>query len=564
MSRHKACDDCTTSERTLHDKLIVERLRSTSRKTRAISSGLVALGLVAASTAAGLAPAHAIAPADTSYGGFNTVATATPLKLEVFEPAIPIPTTPQFELDFSYTRVEGDTGPTSTARSSAMWPGPAIGEGLKTFGQQLGLPGALTDGGYPVQSNAQYPSDTTQAASEPLPGQIQRVNAGATVTTAKAGYSPSGDVSGGTAGSTGGSTSGGSTNPLTGLLSGLQGGSLSSLGSLLTGSQTGNETNPVSSNPLGDLSLLIGTDGMTSVSQTTYGQDSVTSTATSRIGELRLLLGLIKLDGINVVTSVTSSIAGGAVVSRTVDVGSMTILGQKFSYGPDGFTAAGKATPVPGLPTTAAALLKELGVEINVAPQPAVTKNGLSGEVDAEALNVVLDTKPLRSKLPSLPLDAIVNKLPDLPGQASVLKGLLLSLNTISPKLVLHLGQASASAATVPQVSFPGGGTPGGVGGTVNPPTSSGVLPPTGTGVLPGSTPPAGGTTPTVSPQLNPQAAIAGLPDMGSVPILLTLAGLALAAGIGYFLRQAGLLVFGGAAACTHGLKAGIPDLRKA
>jgi hypothetical protein len=46
--------------------------------------------------------------------------------------------------------------------------------------------------------------------------------------------------------------------------------------------------------------------------------------------------------------------------------------------------------------------------------------------------------------------------------------------------------------------------------------------------------------------------------------MLLMLAGLAIAGGIGWYLRQAGVLLFGAGAVCSHGLKAGIPDLRKA
>ena len=54
-----------------------------------------------------------------------------------------------------------------------------------------------------------------------------------------------------------------------------------------------------------------------------------------------------------------------------------------------------------------------------------------------------------------------------------------------------------------------------------------------------------------------------GLPPLGSVPMLLILGGLALAGGVGWYLRVAGLQLFGATAACVHGLKAGIPDLRK-
>jgi len=538
-----------------------------NRRWSVVATGGLAIGLVVAPLVA-ITPAQAVVRADPSYGGFSTAATASPLKIEVFEPAIPIPTDPQFELDFSYTRVLGDSGPATTARASAMWPGPAIGEGLKTFGEQLGLPAALTDGGYPVQVNSAFPGDTTQAASEPFPGMIQRVNAGQTRTVAKAGYTGSGDLADGEAGDpTPSATTTPTTPPKPNLLTSLASGDLSALGGILTGTVTGNDANPVQTNPMGALSLLVDFDGMTSVSSTTYDDNKVTATATSRIGELRLLLGLVKLTGINVVTKVVSSLDGGAVTSQTVDVGGMTIAGQKFSYGPNGFTAAGSTMPVPGLPASATDLLKMLGVAIEV-PAPVVTKDGTSGKVDAEAVRITLDTKPLHAKLPSLPLDDIIGKLPDLPGQASLLKGLLLSLDSFAPKLVLHLGQASASANAVAPISFDTGDSTAGAAG---PAASTGTgsagtpaaAPPAAAVGAPGEVPPAS-TTPVTTTPVKEVSSVPGLPPLGSIPGMLALLGLLLASGAGWYLRRAGGLLFGAGATCSHGLKAGIPDLRKA
>jgi len=548
-----------------------QHTRRARQRAGAVTAAGLALGLVVAPAAALVAPASAMPKADPSYGGFSTSATASPLKIEVFEPAIPVPTDPQFEMDFSYTRVQGDSGPTTSARASAMWPGPAVGEGLKTFGEQLGLPGALTDGGYPVQVNSQFPGDPSQMSSEPLPGMVQRVNATDKRTVAKAGYTGSGDLAEGDPGSAGAAPATTSTPAPPDLLTSLSSGNLSALGSALTGAKSGDAANPVQTNPMGALSMLVDFDGMTSVSSTSYEDDKVVATATSRIGELRLLMGLIKLTGINVVTRVTSSLDGGAVTSRTVDVGGMTIAGQKFSYGPDGFTAAGSTTPVPGLPTSAADLLKMLGVAIEV-PAPVVTQDGSAGTIDAEAVRITLDTKPLRSKLPSLPLDSIINQLPDLPGQASVLKGMLLSLNTLSPKLVLHLGQASASATTVSAVDLGGDSsavsTPAGTSSSVGTGTgtsAAGAAPAASVG-SPGETAPAA-TTPTSAATTTPirtVAAVPGLPPLGSVPGMLTLLGVLIAAAAGWYLRRAGGVLFGAGATCTHGLKAGIPDLRKA
>jgi hypothetical protein len=45
---------------------------------------------------------------------------------------------------------------------------------------------------------------------------------------------------------------------------------------------------------------------------------------------------------------------------------------------------------------------------------------------------------------------------------------------------------------------------------------------------------------------------------------MLMMLGILLAAGAGWYLRRAGGLLFGAGATCAHGLKAGIPDLRKA
>ncbi|HEX2892554.1 MAG TPA: choice-of-anchor P family protein [Marmoricola sp.] len=529
--------------------------RLIKQRKRVVAAGL-ALGVAAAPLLA-VAPAQAVVRSDPGYGGFTTDATASPLKLEVFEPAIPIPTEPQMEFDFSYTHVAGSSGPSSTARASAMWPGPAIGEGLKTFGEQLGLPPQLTDGGYPVQVNSEFPSDNTQAASEPMPGMVQRVDSGDKRTVAKAGYTGSGDLAEGDSGD-------GTATPPPNPLDGLSKGDFSALGGVLTGSTSGNDQHPVQTNPMGAFSTLVDADGMTSVSSTTYDDNQVTATATSRIGELRLLLGLVTLDGINVVTKTVSKADGSVDTHQVADVGSMTIAGQKFAYGPNGFTAAGSTTPVPGLPTQATDLLKQLGIQIEV-PKPVVSTDGGVGKIDAEAVRITLDTKPLRAVLPTLPLDQLVNNLPDM-GQANVLKGLILSLNTIAPRLVLHLGQASVTSTTVPAMDLGGADSPAAASGTAGtaaaaagPPAGAPPAASAAPGAAPAASTPAGATTP-----IKTMSAVPGLPPLGGVPGMLLLLGLVFASGAGWYLRRAGGLLFGAGSSCIHGLKAGIPDLRKA
>lgn len=90
------------------------------------------------------------------------------MRLEIFEPSIPIPSDPQIELRLAYTKALADSG-TSTARSSYLWPGDALGEGIKTFFEQLGLPTTLVEDGYPVQINAGFPSGEAKDREEPLP-----------------------------------------------------------------------------------------------------------------------------------------------------------------------------------------------------------------------------------------------------------------------------------------------------------------------------------------------------------------------------------------------------------
>ncbi len=56
----------------------------------------------------------------------------------------------------------------------------------------------------------------------------------------------------------------------------------------------------------------------------------------------------------------------------------------------------------------------------------------------------------------------------------------------------------------------------------------------------------------------------AGLPPLFSIPGLLLLGGIALAAVAGSYLRRLGAAALGGGASCSHGLDSGLPDLRKA
>ncbi len=553
------CAQCsyTGNDKTLYDKTVARRVETASRRSKRVASGILVLGLLTAGSGAAMTAAQA-AP---DFAGFTTAAVATPLRLEVQEKAIPIPSDPQFEMNFSYTRVNGTSGPTGSARASALWPGDAVGEGLKTFGEQLGLPEpllVLTDGGYPAQINAASPGENASATQEFFPGNTGKVITNDKSATAKVGYGTSGDVA---QGDTGDGTA--PANPLDALTSG----DLAALGGFLTG---GSETAgpgepPPSASPLGPLALLINAGGMESISSTTYDPagDAVSATATSRLGSIALLAGLVKLTGVEVVSKVSSNIAGGAKITRDVNIGGMTIAGQKFAYTGDGFVATGKKTPIPGLPDDGVKALAMLGISIE--PGKVVqTKDGATGKISAEGLRIGIDTKPLRALFPKLPLAELLADV-EFPGQSSILKGLIIALGEAAPKISIVLGSSYAEASTIAGIDFPE--TP--VDEVTVPPTditggeTGGEVPIPG-GPIDELPPVAGAETPTVSTPVNPLSDIPGLPPLGSTPMWMLLAGLALALGAGWYIRNAGSLLFGAASTCAHGLQAGIPDLRKA
>jgi len=549
MTCAQCSDSSSSTEKTLYDKTVARRIETASRRSKRIAAAVLVLGLVTTGTGA----AMSVAQAAPDFAGFTTAAVATPLRIEILEPAIPVPADPQAELNFSYTRVNGTSGPTGSARASALWPGDAVGEGLKTFGDIMGLPPQLTERGYPVQINASTPGETASATQEFFPGNTGKVITNGKSATAKVGYGTSGDVAHGDTGE--GETS---SNPLDALAQG----DLTALGDMLAGSQSAGPGEPTpSASPLGALGLLVNAGGMESISSTTYDPegDFVDAKATSRLGSVTLLAGMVKLTGVEVTVKVTSNIAGGAKIVKDVNIGGMTIAGQKFAYTGDGFVAAGNKTPIPGLPDDGMKALAMLGITFD--PGKSVqSKDAAAGKISAEGLRIGIDTRPLRAMLPTLPLAELISGLPDLPGQAAILKGLIIALGEAAPKLSVVLGSSYAEATTIAGIDFPD--TPV---GEVDPPTDT---PPFEDVPIPGGDgtdlpPIADPTAPEVSTPVDQVSDLFELPPLGSTPFWLLLAGLALALGAGWYIRTAGTRLFGGASTCAHGLAAGIPDLRK-
>lgn len=504
---------------------------------------------------------------DPAFSGYRSIAVAAPVKIELYEPTIPIPADPQFEVEVGYTTVEADSG-SSAGRASWLWPGDPVGEGMKTFVEQLGLPPQLGENGYPVQVNSGQPSGEEKQADEPFPGMVMRTSADATKTVAQAGFSPDGQVGDGTEKDDDGD--GGGETPGVPGLPGLPGADLlQEFGQAITGGLTtaaDEEPAPAPGGAPGlppELAALVDFEGFTSSSQNVVTDGKVVTTARSALGDVSLLGGVITLDGIVSTSSSSSDGKKGTTAGRTV-LGGMTVAGQEFSFGPDGFVAAGQAGEVPALPAQLTDALGQLGLEIELT-KPERKVKGDQASLSTSGLVIDIDTSVLRKQLNVLPLDDLIGALP---GDPPELKSALQALAGLSPRVVVTLGVATTQVDTVQGIDIPtdvpdndpgtsdAGGGAGGAGGAA----STGTAPSAGT---PGAAAP--GDAPTAAGDLPPsELAGSGLPPLYSIPGAILVAGIALAAVGGTWLRKAGVLALGGGASCSHGLDSGLPDLRKA
>lgn len=532
----------------------------TRRSTRIrliVTGGILASTLPLTGAPLGAQPAQA-ADGEPSYGGFTAQAWSSPVRIEVFEPSLPIPVDAgiaQLEFDMGYSKVKADSG-MSSGRSSLFWPGDPVGEGLKTFAEQLGLPPTpLTENGYPVQVNSQYPGDTPTQKDNKIPGTIQQTTSGDRTAIAETGFSPDGAVLGPDDDAGGG---GSADNPLSGLTDGLQG--------LLTGGLGGASGSRASAAPANPLGLVVDVDGYVSVSKMDATKGPVTTVSRSTLGEVRLLGGLITLGGVETVARASSDGTTGKAGGKAV-WGTMAIAGQEFGIGPDGAIVSGKTMPIPGLQDLPANALEQLGITIEV-PKPVRTVEGDQATSESAGLRITIDTKLLSPLLKALPLSAITALIPDLPGQAAMLKGLIAGLGSLSPKIVLTVGIARATVDTVPPIEA----APVSPGETVTPPTTStpkpaagsvGVPPAAGAPAPAGAAPAPAADTP-VADLVDAAPASSGLPPLGSIPGMLLVAAFLAAAIAGSWFRRLGAAALGAGAPCAHGLESGLPDLRKA
>ncbi|HKT04129.1 MAG TPA: choice-of-anchor P family protein, partial [Rugosimonospora sp.] len=360
---------------------------------------------IAVITAIGGAVLAVPAPARAAgLGGYTLTASAAPVAVQVFEPTIPIPASPQLELNLSYSRARLESGPVGQALSSLAWPGDGVGYGLPTL---LKNPDAT----YPVKVEASAPGGPADARQEPVPG--------------------------------------------TGMSTHADGSSVRASAYLAKPSTPALPTLP----PPGVTvpTALVSTESVSSQSQASVASDKVTATAYATAGSVSLLGGLVKVDGLRTDTEADSDGTRGTGTG-SVTWQSLTVAGQPIAVNQDGVASPLGVTALPALPAVASNALADLGLSLSA---PTVTKTG--GAVTGRGLTLTVDTSVLRNKLGlGALLDPVLALLPaDLSTQ-------LTPWLNVAPKLVFILGtatsQASATTAATggaapPPATGPGGGS---------------------------------------------------------------------------------------------------------
>lgn len=479
------------------------------------------------------------AGADTSLGGYSGLAQAQPIRIQIYEPTIPIPSTPQVDGGIGFTRTSTDTGPVSRALASYLWPGDTVGDG---FSALVGNDKAK----YPIQVNSRNPA----TADSPAKNTAQLTD-GNGMTTSSDGTATKATVTG--LGVTG-------TNVLSDPGKGL--------GQLLghkSSAKTPALPVPVSTR----FAALASVENVKSQSSVTVGKNSITSFAHASASEIRLLSGLITIEGFDV-TSQTVSDGKKATTTGRSTIGAVSVAGKTLGLTDKGITLGGSSTTLPKLPEALSDTLDKLGIRVETLRSERKV-DAATGSLKAIGLAVTVDTALVKRALGTLtgPLADLVGKIPKLGSQLQSLLGL-------GPKIVLHFGDVESSATASPAFtggSIPagtaggsgGGGAGGGTNGTSGGGGSGGGGTTGGTDAgAPGADPGGGSAAAPDGTTTTPVATAAGyhLPALGAVPRFLVLTALAIALGLGWLLRAGGAFLLGGRGDCAFGLASGVPDLR--
>ena len=401
------------------------------------------LAVTAAGAVAALAVPVSGSPVRAAdVGGHSAEAMAAPVRVELHEQTVPLPTSPQGEVNLALTRTVSSSG-FSSGLASWLWPGDSVGTGFATFAKNFGLPDEIAEAGYPLQVNAAHPDGESTAADEPFPGAVMRASAVADRAAARAGFATDGRPASGEDSSTeDGDGEEAPTDPLGELADALSGpGSRASLAA--------EEDEPDPSGLPPELAVVVDAGGLSSASTITVG-DTVGTVARSGAADVVLLAGLLRVDSVTGTARTTSGAEDATATGRTA-VSGLSIAGNAFEVGSDGVVAAGEPAPVPGLPDDPEKTLAALGISVTMPPVDREVA-GTAASTQAGGLRIEIDVERLRSRLSDVPVDRVVDAIPNETGE---LKKVLQAAAYLAPRLVITLGSATASSETVQGIELP-------------------------------------------------------------------------------------------------------------
>lgn len=312
----------------------------TRRRAAAVS---VVLTVVLPLSAFLLAPgAQADDSPGANLGGMNATAYGTGIQfiplVKGLVPAGNLATGDFFQVSVPYSSASSQTGPSSTALSTPLYPGPvaiSLSGALQTFGFPSKLATLFTD---PVLAQAAFPPEPGMGSS--------------------GSYSPPA-----------GSTTGAGT-------------AKASAGNGGSASQSA-----VSNTPIANGLITVGSS--TTNAATTVGANSVSDVAHADLTHISIMGGLVDIASIS---SQSSAVSDGTTGKQTssLKIGAVTVAGQAAYIGPDGLHLSSTSNNLGGLNQTlnsALAALNQAGITIStVAPTSSV--QGAAASVDSGVVQI--------------------------------------------------------------------------------------------------------------------------------------------------------------------------------
>lgn len=459
--------------------------------------------------------------ADTTLGGYTASAAAAVVRVQIFEPSLPIPANPQIDATIGFARSNTGLGPSSRALASYLWPGDTLGDGLGTLAGNDNFD-------YPVKVNSKYPATDVAPAHNTV-----QLTDGNGMTTSADDTTTQSTVTVLEAG----------PNLASGLGSGLC--------ALLK------QSCPAPAAPKfelpGALSTVATVDTARSQSTVVLKGDTITASARTKVSGLSLLAGLITIDGVDM-TAIASSNGEKSTTDGAAKVTGLRVAGQGVDVG-NPVDLGGSKTQAPKVPID----LSAVGITVEYL-KVTRTASGASGGLSSEGLTITIDASKLSKLLGTNALTGPLGTLLEqIPNAGPLLSGLL----KLGSKIVITIGDVrSAATASPPYVVTPLG------------PTAPVVNPPTGTNTVVPSTPlpagfpgvinPGAGTPPPLLADV-PTTQVAApfqFPGLAQTPSLLILCGLLAIGLFGWAFKGLGAYFFG-ADDCLLGASVGVPNLRE-